>query len=121
MAEGSSPRGDSLAKWSAGLGLGLVAAAVGAYLPAWLDLFREAAVLWQSADGSAGAPPREEVVAALQFWTFFAAMHPLLSPVLWLSEVTAAAGSRRAPGAGSPLAMRCAGSCCTRRRVPSWD
>jgi hypothetical protein len=40
---------------------------------------------WQaiSASGVAG----EDFSAPLQFWTFFAFMHPLLQPALWISEV----------------------------------
>jgi len=40
---------------------------------------------WQSiADAGVSG---DDFWAPLQFWTFFAAMHPLLQPVLWISEV----------------------------------
>ena len=40
---------------------------------------------WQSiADAGVSG---DDFTAPLQFWTFFAAMHPLLAPVLWISEV----------------------------------
>lgn len=68
------------------LGLGLVVASVGAYAPGWQHFFESVSQM-HDAMAAPGGQGLDEFWAALNFWTFFAVMHPLLTPVLWISEV----------------------------------
>ena len=61
--------------------LGIVTASIVAYLPAWSAFADEVATM----KANMGDSP--DFSAAIQFWFFFATMHPLLQPVLWISEV----------------------------------
>lgn len=73
-------------KWPSLVSIGLVVAAGLAYAPAWSELFQQMdAVL--SAQGVADTMQTEPSTAALSFWFFFALLHPILEPVLWISEV----------------------------------
>jgi hypothetical protein len=59
----------------------LGAAAVASHGPAWVNFFRSVAEMHANIDNPA------DFWAALNFWIFFAVGHPLLQPILWLSDV----------------------------------
>lgn len=56
-------------------------AAVASHGPAWISFFQSVAAMKSNVDNPA------DFWAALNFWIFFAVAHPLLQPVLWISDV----------------------------------
>ena len=81
----SESRAEAVATAAAVLGIG---AAILAHLPAWQAFLSEVQIMKDL--------EVEDFSAVLQFWTFFAAMHPILKPVLWISEVLHASPGPRA-------------------------
>ena len=57
------------------------AAAVASHGPAWVDFFKSLAEM------KANVENPEDFWAALNFWIFFAVGHPILQPILWISDV----------------------------------
>lgn len=75
-----------LAKAALPVGLALVAGSVLIHAPAWSAFFNELAAM-KAAMLLPGGQGVEEYNAAVNFFTLFAVAHPLLTPVLWISEV----------------------------------
>jgi hypothetical protein len=100
---GDSGGGDNneekLNKAAATVGVVAVVTSVAAYAPAWGNFFAEVKGMHDAmAAADPGASSLSEFWAALNFWTFFAAMHPVLTPVLWISEVLHACPGPRIGG-----------------------
>ena len=90
---------EKLNKAATAVGVVAVVASVAAYAPAWGSFFAEVKGMHDAmAAAEPGASSLSEFWAALNFWTFFAAMHPVLTPVLWISEVLHACPGPRIGG-----------------------
>ena len=75
--EGGGIKPLSLLPWAAGV---FAAGSIGIHAGAWSSFFASLAEM------KAAATP-EDFGAALNFWIFFAAGHPILQPILWISDV----------------------------------
>jgi hypothetical protein len=85
-AYSDAPDESPLVKAALPVGLALVAGSLLIHAPAWSAFFNELADM-KAAMLLPGGQGLEEYNAAVNFFTLFAVAHPLLTPVLWISEV----------------------------------